>query len=165
MFKNPGGKLKGLAKVVFWLELILFILSGLMVIIAGLSGSDIDINLPGSYRASMPPVASIIAGILIIAFGIFIAWLSTISLYAFGELVESNDKILQIVGSRRPAAAAPQAAPQAAQAPAAAPAAQNNYGGYTIAAPQQPESGKCPYCGTATTPGMKFCTLCGRPLQ
>ena len=161
MFNNPGGKLKGLAKVVFWLELILFILSGLVVIISGINGSG-SLSYNG-YRASMSPAVAVVAGILIIVFGIFIAWISTISLYAFGELVESNDKILQIVGARR--AAAPQAVPQAAPAPQPAPAAQNNYGGYTIAAPQQPESGKCPYCGTATTPGMKFCTLCGRPLQ
>ena len=162
MFNNPGGKLKGLAKVVFWIEIISFSITGLATMFTGglLTRSLYSYGY-GSYSSSIS-FASVLAGLLIIGFGVLLAWISSIGLYAFGELVESNDKILQIVSVNRGTPAAPTySAPQtpAYTAPTySAPQAQ----AYTAPAANITI---CPKCGKAVAPGVRFCTSCGSSLQ
>ena len=84
MFKNPGGKLKALAKVFFWLQILLFTVGGIYIMSLG----DFEEAL------------FFLLGILAIGVGVLIAWLSTIMLYAFGELVESNTQIKELLGGR-----------------------------------------------------------------
>ena len=84
MFKNPGGKIKKLAKLIFAIELILFIIGGLGMIAFGLfMVSDSD---PAS-------VALIIGGILTILIGIISAWLSVLAMFAYGSMVEDVEEI------------------------------------------------------------------------
>ena len=84
MFKNPGGKIKKLAKLIFAIELILFIIGGLVMIAFGLfMVSDSD---PAS-------VALIIGGILTILIGIISAWLSVLAMFAYGSMVEDVEEI------------------------------------------------------------------------
>ena len=75
MFTNIGGKIKGFAKIVFGIEVVLSLLLAF--------GTGFFLAVP---------------------IGIFIAWLSVFLLYGYGELIESsqrqvlqNQKILQIL--------------------------------------------------------------------
>lgn len=125
MFNNPGGKLKSLAKVFFWLNLILFILGGIFLIVMAIE-NDVPML--------------ILAGVLAIGVGILIAWLSTILLYAFGELVESNTRLAEKVCGGAPVSS----------------------GSAYYAAPKP---SVCPNCGAALTPGSRFCTTCGKGIN
>lgn len=81
MFKNIGRKIKGLAKGVFIAEVILIALAALTMLVSN------------SMVLSRTQIASAIIGTLIIAaVWIFIAWLSVLVLYGFGELIDSNTK-------------------------------------------------------------------------
>lgn len=84
MFNNIGGKIKGLAKFIFWVLAILSVISGMLIIIQGF----------GSSR-SESVVVSILIGLAVMVLGILMAWLQNFLLYGFGELVDSNQKILK----------------------------------------------------------------------
>ncbi len=65
MYDKIGSKIKGLAKVIFIVEAIVTVITGIALI-----SSDVDI------------------GILVIALGPIIAWVSSWLLYGFGELID-----------------------------------------------------------------------------
>ncbi|MDO4197806.1 MAG: zinc ribbon domain-containing protein [Erysipelotrichaceae bacterium] len=69
MFSNIGSKMCGLAKVFFWIIFACGAFSAFSVIV---------------YASNA--VAGVIAGIMILAFFTLIGWLSSISLYAAGDL-------------------------------------------------------------------------------
>ena len=73
MFKNPGSKIKGLAKAFFWIEVVVMVQAVLAM---------------GDYL--FEEVAGLVAAVLILAVGVGIAYISALFLAAFGELVESN---------------------------------------------------------------------------
>lgn len=70
MFQNAGKKLKTLAKVFFWIAVILGVILGV-----ALAGSTHGLSL------------------IIIPLVVIGSWLSTIALYAFGELCENVKNI------------------------------------------------------------------------
>ena len=72
MFENIGGKIKGLAKVVCWIGIILSVITGILAIAA--QGS-----------------AGFIPGIAIIIVGALGSWVGSFVLYGFGEMVENSD--------------------------------------------------------------------------
>ena len=71
-FEDPGQKIKSLALILFWIETVSITLTYLILIIA----------------AEMP--AMILLTPLVIAVAAGIAWLSSILLYGFGELIENS---------------------------------------------------------------------------
>lgn len=73
MFKNPGSKLKTIAQLIFWLTIAFYVIFGM--VLASRFGIDI---------AFMVAVGFLL--------GIAIGWLSSIVLYAFGEMVEDTRK-------------------------------------------------------------------------
>ena len=77
MFNNPGKKLKSLAKFIFWLSIILYTLAAV-----GAYLNEVEINSPGST------IGLIIVAVLGVLIGLLIGWLSSILVYAFGELIE-----------------------------------------------------------------------------
>ena len=87
MFNNIGLKIKGFAKFLFWIGVIFTILGAIVIIISGVRNS--------SYNSSSETLVYILGGILVIPFGIVISWLETFLLYGFGELIDSNQKILK----------------------------------------------------------------------
>ena len=91
MFENIGGKIKGLAKFIFWVISIISIIGGGVIIFTGLANSDSD---------SSSKIASIVVGILSAVGGVLLAWIQNFLLYGFGELVDSNQKILRIMENR-----------------------------------------------------------------
>lgn len=79
MFENVGGKIKTLVKVVFFLEAIVFIVGGIII--------------ASSYHRD----EMIWTGVGVAVVGPLVAWISSLALYAFGELVESNLRISRSV--------------------------------------------------------------------
>ena len=65
MFDNIGGKIKGLAKVLFWLEAIAAVIVG-FVLVEGTEGLSL----------------------LFAIAGVLVAWISAWFLYGFGEIIE-----------------------------------------------------------------------------
>ena len=78
MFNNPGKKLKSLAKVIFWLSIIIYTLAAV-----GAYLNEVEIN-----SASGSTIGLIIVAVLWVLIGLLIGWLSSILVYAFGELIE-----------------------------------------------------------------------------
>lgn len=71
MFANIGNKIKSLSMTLFWVQVVLYIIIALAIC-----------------------VESAIFGLMVLAVGVLVAYLSVLFLYAFGELVDSNQKIL-----------------------------------------------------------------------
>ena len=86
MFKNPGRKLKGLAKVIFVLSLLVYIVIGIAI----MAGMPIGDNAPVSGATA------IIAGVAVIAVGFLVSWLSSIFTYADGAAVDDLQTIKNI---------------------------------------------------------------------
>ena len=76
MFNNPGAKIKGLAKTFFWIEVAALVLAFLAM---------------GDYL--FEEVTTIILGLVGLAVGVGVAYLSALFLAAFGELVQTNTDI------------------------------------------------------------------------
>ena len=88
MFDNVGGKLKGLAKVLCWL---------------GIIGSMISAIVMWSRGYGF----AIAGGIFTLIIGCLASWLSSLGLYAFGQLVEDTaavrfqmTKVADILGKK-----------------------------------------------------------------
>lgn len=87
LYENIGEKIKALGKIVFGLGIAIFSLSGLIVFI-GLVGS-------------MGFVAFLM-GVGIIAVGIITAYISSMFLYGFGELISNSQKMVDNGFSSKP---------------------------------------------------------------
>lgn len=79
MFKNPGVKIKIIAQVIAWIEIFCSILGGLFLFFAAFE--DLECNW---WFILVSPT--------VIIFGILTAWISSIMLYGFGELVDNSKK-------------------------------------------------------------------------
>ena len=87
MFNNIGRKIKGLAKVLFWIVVIAGVICGFLIMITGFSGSGNSNDKIGGF----------IVGILVIGFSVLLAWLQNFLLYGYGELIDCSQKILRIL--------------------------------------------------------------------
>ncbi len=92
MFKNIGMKIKGLAKFIFWVLTILSVIGGLIIIIQAFGSSAAN---------SQDKIVGILIGVGVIIVGIIVAWLQNFLLYGFGELVDSNQRILRCLEERQ----------------------------------------------------------------
>ena len=148
IFSNPGRRIKGCAKALFVVEIMIAIIGGIAMI-----ASDDDMFL---------------LALLTVTIGIAAGFVTALFLYAFGELVESsqenrdiNRQILQSLGGSAPQAPqAPQYAPQYApqQSVPAAPRPAPVPSGDTT-----PGVWYCRACGNATSNAYATCTQCGLP--
>ncbi len=86
MFNNIGGKIKGLAKFIFWVLSIISIIGGFVVVLNGINSMSKD---------TQTGIIGILTGVAIAVVGVIMAWLQNFLLYGFGELVDSNQKILR----------------------------------------------------------------------
>ncbi|MBE6733508.1 MAG: hypothetical protein E7561_05895 [Ruminococcaceae bacterium] len=89
MFNNIGQKIKTLAKFIMWLEIGLSVLSGLGVIIEIMISVEVDTVLQGVLFL----ILGLVLGAIVVVIGGFIAWVSVLTLYGFGQLVENSDKL------------------------------------------------------------------------
>ena len=88
MFNNIGRKIKGFAKFLFWIVVIIATIAGVIVIFQGIANSQSDAG---------EKVKALVAGLLIIAGGVILAWLQNFLLYGYGELIDCSQKILGIL--------------------------------------------------------------------
>lgn len=75
MFKNIGGKIKGLAALVCWLGIIASVLAAVGMWAAG----------------------HIVVAILILIVGCFASWISSFYAYALGTITENSDKQVAVL--------------------------------------------------------------------
>jgi len=156
LFENAGTKIKNFARGLFVLEAAASVLGGIIMMI-----SDEDYFL---------------IGLLIIVAGIIAAYITSLFLTAFGDLVESaastveiNDAILKKLNET------PTVAPVAVQSPAApstpaAPATNyanfpaSNGQGSTAAPTTLPgaDTWVCKHCGTSNSKNYAMCKKCGK---
>lgn len=93
MFRNPGGKIKSYAKVLFWIGVVISIIIGVIEI-----GSSF-VAAAYSYQGSFGTILlGILGGILTVAIGTLISCLAVLTLYAFGTLVENSDELVRLNG-------------------------------------------------------------------
>ena len=76
MFDNIGGKIKALAKVLTWIEIIVFVVWGIVWMSVG-----------GNFA---------VLGLVVAVLGSLLAWVSSFLLYGFGQLVENSDKLVRL---------------------------------------------------------------------
>ena len=141
MNKHVGRKIKTLANVIMWIQIILFSLGGIAMIVMSAS------------RGGSQTALGILIGIGIIVVGVLIAWISSWMLYGYGQLIDSTQNIEEFLKGS--------GAPQAAQPSYSAPA--QNY------APQRPvqpaaQSGGfyfCTNCGAKVPSNQPVCPSCG----
>ena len=74
MFSNISGKIKTLAQALCWIGIVGSVISGLAMM-----GSGGDLAL---------------LGFVVIVIGSLLSWVSSFTLYGFGQLIENTDKIV-----------------------------------------------------------------------
>lgn len=89
MWNNLGGKLKGLAKVVCWLGIILSLLTGILACVSGNSTFTFRYNYGSGYNLGQ--VSGVLAGIIVIVVGCLASWIGAWTLYGLGEVVETAE--------------------------------------------------------------------------
>ena len=77
MFNNIGHKIQVLAKVLCWIGIICWVITGL-ALMAGSSSMTYRLN---------------VVGILTIIVGVLVSWIGSFLLYGFGQLVEDTHAI------------------------------------------------------------------------
>ena len=85
MFKNIGKKIQGYSVLVFVIEVFFSILAGV------LAGATVQSVLWGDEAEVIGPGV----GFLVIAVGIFLAWLGQMRLYAYGKIAESCEAMMK----------------------------------------------------------------------
>lgn len=78
MFNNIGKKIQTLAKVICWVGIIFTVLLGAFCLYGGIN----------TYNYEM-----IANGIILIILGPLSSWISSLTLFGFGELVDSNKQM------------------------------------------------------------------------
>lgn len=87
MFKNIGKKIQSYSKLVFVIEVLFIILLGALVgiVVQSLIWDENAETIGG------------MASILVIAAGIFLAWLGQMRLYAYGKIAESCEAMMKMM--------------------------------------------------------------------
>ena len=85
MFKNIGKKIQGYSMLAFVIEVFFSILAGV------LAGATVQSVLWGDEAEVIGPGV----GFLVIAVGIFLAWLGQMRLYAYGKIAESCEAMMK----------------------------------------------------------------------
>lgn len=160
MFKNPGGKVKSYAKVLFWIGAVISVLIGVFFI-----GSSF-VQAAYSYNNGFGTVLfGIIGGVIIAAIGILLSWINVLVLYAFGTLVENSDTLVRLNGGtpsgdkhaekievQQSIQNFKQEAPKPVETP------------IETVAPQTTDK-TCPTCGQPVDGDAHFCRNCGTKID
>ena len=87
LYHNVGDKIRTVAKVVAWVGIILSVIAGLIIMFMG--------NSYGIYGHSGFSFGTFISGLLTATVGSLIAWISSLALYGFGELIYKTSEIAE----------------------------------------------------------------------
>ena len=82
MFKNIGGKIKGLAKVICYVGIAISVIAGIFMIGFGSS----------SYNGD----TMIVMGCVVMIMGSLVSWIDSFFAYGFGELIENTTVIAEL---------------------------------------------------------------------
>lgn len=82
MFKNIGGKIKGLAQVICYLGIAISVIAGIFMIGFGSS----------SYNGD----TMIVMGCVVMIVGSLVSWIGSFFAYGFGELIENTTVIAEL---------------------------------------------------------------------
>ena len=82
MFKNIGGKIKGLAKVICYVGIAISVIAGIFMIGFGSS----------SYNGD----TMIVMGCVVMIVGSLVSWIDSFFAYGFGELIETTTVIAEL---------------------------------------------------------------------
>ena len=74
MFDNIGGKIKSLAQVVCWIGILCSVISGIVIM-----ATDEDLAF---------------LGFVVMVIGSLVSWVSSFTLYGFGQLIENTDQLV-----------------------------------------------------------------------
>ncbi len=160
MFKNPGGKVKSYAKVLFWIGAVISILIGIIFI-----GSSF-VSAAYSYKNAFATVLfGIIGGVVIAGIGILLSWINVLVLYAFGTLVENSDTLVRLnggipSGDKHADKIEVQQRIQEFKQEAPTPVE-------TPVQPTEPQTSEktCPTCGQPVEDDAHFCRNCGTKID
>ncbi len=147
MYKNIGGKLKGLARIFCTIGIIFSVLAAAVLLLVGFASGEETVI-----------IVCIIGGVIYAGIGSLMAWLSTITLYAFGQQVEMQEKsavMLENIYHAMGSCCAP--APQPIIPPAPK---------FKMPKPELKPEPKpvCPNCGAPVAENSAFCTSCGNKM-
>ena len=121
MFKNIGKKIQGYSMLVFVIEVFFSILTGALA----------SITVQTVLWGDKAELIGNMVGFLVIAVGIFLAWLGQMRLYAYGKIAESCEAMMKTMERME--------AMQRSQIPVR----------------------KCANCGTVLDDDAVFCPECG----
>ena len=179
MFQNSGRKITVVARVLFWLNLVLALAA------AGVAVCFVY----NRYGAEMAVMAGLAAAVAVVCY-MLVIYVGVLLLHGFGDLVQSNVELRRILADNRRAPArpayVPPTAPRSERAPAPEPPAEDwsdldapepprtvNIPAPPAppksAAPQPPRPAAygmvyCRRCGAKHEPGVARCRYCGTPL-
>jgi len=85
-FNNIGKKIMCMAKVLMWVAIVLYILMGISVLFIN------EYSYNGNVM-EMPIIARIICAAIIMISGAILAWVSSLTTYGFGHLIETVDHL------------------------------------------------------------------------
>lgn len=153
MFHNPGAKIKSYAKVLFWIGVVISALLGVVTI----GGSFVAASY--MYSNTFGTIlGGFIKGIIVTGIGVLISWVSVLSLYGFGVLVENSDTLVSLNGG----IPSGDVKPEHIQMPHTS----QQFHEYTQYDPQQPtNSNTCPNCGQQVDENANFCKHCGSSIN
>ena len=87
MFKNIGKKIQGYSKLVFVIEVFFCVLAGALV----------GITVQSLLWGEEAEIIGGMAAFLVIAAGVFLAWLGQMRLYAYGKIAESGEAMMKMM--------------------------------------------------------------------
>ena len=160
MFKNAGARLMAFSKVMF-----------VVFSVIGLLGAIGAAKAAGAFNGFL----GFIVFVIVLAIGVFSAWISTIAIYAFGELCENIRAMREGMGYSEPEAEHmnfSQIGKMASDIGSSVSSAASNVGSRINSSKQQRQSRPrsqsmaasqwiCPNCGKPNGPENGFCTGCG----
>lgn len=140
MYQNVGQKIKSLTKVVVIIMMVLSIIGGISMM-----ALDEEMILPG---------------LLIAAIGCFVAWLSGLTMYAYGDIADNLQSINEQIAGMNGGTPAAKPNYQYTQPTYQAPA--YTYAPQQETAPAAESRWFCTQCGTANNASSGFCVSCGK---
>ena len=145
MFDNIGGKIKGLAKVICWIGIIISVIVGIIL----LANSTIDYG-KGIFGGKQTDPLMVAAGLGVMIVGSLFSWLGSFVLYGFGQLVENSSSIRFDLSQMK--GKMDKFAKEGA-----------SYSSQSSSTSNSANDWLCGYCNTRNPQSYTTCKLCGKP--
>lgn len=78
MYSNVGKKIQTLAKVIAWIGIILCVICGAFILYGGINTYNLEMIVNGAALIIIGPLCS---------------WISSLTLFGFGDLIDSNKQM------------------------------------------------------------------------